>query len=154
MRKRRVGVTAKSRQNEGNQATGTLQFVTEMAAPLELRTPAGTCGKSCKSSADGSMATRARNITSRMKSESEGGTARARPACHPLHRHPVATRPPVKATLTARWGSALTGPGRVAGKTLLGGGDGRHCSSSSLPDPPPAGRRRGEFYRARKTTRK
>jgi hypothetical protein len=44
MRKRRVGATARSRQNDGNQATGTLQFVTEMAAPLELRTPAGTCG--------------------------------------------------------------------------------------------------------------
>jgi hypothetical protein len=60
MRKRRVGVTARSRQNDGNQATGTLQFVTEMAAPLELRTPAGTCGGSCKQSADGSMATMAR----------------------------------------------------------------------------------------------
>ena len=42
MRKRRVGVTARSRQNVGNQVTGTLQFDTEMAAPLELRTPAGT----------------------------------------------------------------------------------------------------------------
>jgi hypothetical protein len=61
MRKRRVGVTARSRQNVGNQATGTLQFGTEMAAPLELRTPAGTCGKKgCKESADGSMATMAR----------------------------------------------------------------------------------------------
>jgi hypothetical protein len=60
MRKRRVGVTARSRQNDGNQATGALQFVTEMAAPLELRTPAGTCGGSCKQSADGSMATMAR----------------------------------------------------------------------------------------------
>src|SRR5579862_9413686 len=60
MRKRRVGVTARSRQNEGNQATGAQQFVTEMAAPLELRTPAGTCGGSCKQSADGSMATEAR----------------------------------------------------------------------------------------------
>ena len=37
-------MTARSRQNVGNQATGTPQFVTEMAAPLELRTPAGTCG--------------------------------------------------------------------------------------------------------------
>src|SRR5215471_17063925 len=45
MRKRRVGVTAKSRQNEGNQATGTLQFGTEMAAPLVWRTPTGTCGQ-------------------------------------------------------------------------------------------------------------
>uniref|UniRef100_Q01RW2 Uncharacterized protein n=1 Tax=Solibacter usitatus (strain Ellin6076) TaxID=234267 RepID=Q01RW2_SOLUE len=60
MRKRRVGVTARSRQNDGNQATGTLQFGTEMAAPLELRTPAGTCGGSCNESADGSMATQAR----------------------------------------------------------------------------------------------
>jgi hypothetical protein len=62
MRKRRVGVTARSRQNDGNQATGTLQFVTEMAAPLELRTPAGTCGGSCKPSADGSMASKAREV--------------------------------------------------------------------------------------------
>ena len=31
-----------------------------MAAPLELRTPAGTCGRGCKQSADGSMATKAR----------------------------------------------------------------------------------------------
>ena len=60
MRKRRVGVTARSRQNVGNRATGTLQFGTEMAAPLELRTPAGTCGGSCNQSADGSMATQAR----------------------------------------------------------------------------------------------
>src|SRR6266511_1566417 len=42
MRKRRVGVTARSRQNVGNQVTGTLQVDTVMAAPLELRTPAGT----------------------------------------------------------------------------------------------------------------
>jgi hypothetical protein len=42
MRKRRVGVTASSRQSVGNQVTGTLQLDTEMAAPLELRTPAGT----------------------------------------------------------------------------------------------------------------
>src|ERR1039457_1468411 len=69
MRRRRVGVTARSRQNVGNQATGTLQFVTEMAAPLELRTPAGTCGKGCKESADGSMATKARESTGRMQSE-------------------------------------------------------------------------------------
>ena len=62
MRKRRVGVTARSRQNEGNQVTGTLQFGAEMAAPLELRTPAGTCGGSCNQSADGSMATKAREV--------------------------------------------------------------------------------------------
>ena len=69
LRKRRVGVTARSRQNDGNQATGTLQFVTEMAAPLELRTPAGTCGEGCKPSADGSMATKARESTGRVQSE-------------------------------------------------------------------------------------
>src|ERR1039457_3326074 len=69
MRKRRVGVTARSRQNDGTQATGTLQFVTEMAAPLEFRTPAGTCGGSCKQSADGSMATKAREPTGRVQSE-------------------------------------------------------------------------------------
>ena len=68
MRKRRVGVTARSRQNDGNQATGTLQFVTEMAAPLELRTPAGTCGGSRKQSADGSMATMARREVNGQKS--------------------------------------------------------------------------------------
>jgi hypothetical protein len=62
MRKRRVGVTARSRRNEGNQATGALQFGTEMAAPLELRTPAGTCGKGRNQSADGSMASKAREV--------------------------------------------------------------------------------------------
>ena len=36
MRRRRVGVTARSRQNVGNQATGALQFGTEMAAPLGI----------------------------------------------------------------------------------------------------------------------
>src|SRR5499427_5382887 len=120
MRKRRVGVTAKSRQNEGNQATGTLQFGTEMAAPLVWRTPTGSCGKSCKSSADGSMATMAQEAMGRKQTKGEAEMARARRACHPLHRHPVATRPPVKAPLTARWGSALTGPGRVAGKYSAG----------------------------------
>ena len=69
MRKRRVGVTARSWQNAGNQATGTVQFDTEMAAPLEMRTPAGTCGGSCKQSADGSMATKARESTGRVQSE-------------------------------------------------------------------------------------
>jgi len=42
MRKRRVGVTAKSRRIVENQATGFPQIETEMAAPLELRTPMGT----------------------------------------------------------------------------------------------------------------
>src|SRR5713226_4911039 len=45
MRKRRVGVTARSRQIVGNQATGSLQIDTEMAAPLELRTPTGTAAE-------------------------------------------------------------------------------------------------------------
>ena len=45
MRKRRVGVTAGSRQTEGNQATGSFQVATEMAAPLELRTPMGTAAR-------------------------------------------------------------------------------------------------------------
>src|ERR1035441_5218364 len=85
MRKRRVGVTARSRQNDGNQATGTLQFVTEMAAPLEFRTPAGTCGGSCKQSADGSMATKARESTGRVQSEerSQGERSRRPPAPFP-----------------------------------------------------------------------
>jgi len=58
MRKRRVGVTARSRQNVGNRETGALQFGTEMAAPLEMRTPAGTGSEGSQKSADGSMATR------------------------------------------------------------------------------------------------
>jgi hypothetical protein len=41
-RKRRVGVTAGSRLIVENQATGTPQIVTEIAAPLVLRTPNGT----------------------------------------------------------------------------------------------------------------
>jgi hypothetical protein len=68
MRKRRVGVTARSRQIDGSQETGYPQFATEMAAPLELRTPKGTCGESCNQSADGSMVTMAR--------ESKGQKAR------------------------------------------------------------------------------
>ena len=45
MQKRRVGVTAGSRRTEGNQATGSFQVATEMAAPLELRTPMGTAAR-------------------------------------------------------------------------------------------------------------
>ena len=45
MRERRVGVTARSRQVEGNQATGSLQIASEIAAPLELRTPTSTAAK-------------------------------------------------------------------------------------------------------------
>ena len=70
MRKRRVGVTARSRQIEGSWVTGFLQIDTEMAAPLELRTPIGTCGGEGRSqSTDGSMATMARESTGRMQSE-------------------------------------------------------------------------------------
>jgi hypothetical protein len=42
MRKRRVGVTARSRRIVGNQATGTPQIATEIAAPLVSRTPMST----------------------------------------------------------------------------------------------------------------
>jgi hypothetical protein len=42
MRKRRVGVTARSRLVVENQAIGTPQTATEMAAPLVSRTPMGT----------------------------------------------------------------------------------------------------------------
>jgi hypothetical protein len=70
MRKRRVGVTARSRQIEGSRVTGFLQIDTEMAAPLELRTPTGTCGGEGRNqSADGSMATMARESMGRMQSE-------------------------------------------------------------------------------------
>jgi hypothetical protein len=42
MRKRRVGVTASARLIVGNQATGTRQIASEIAAPLVSRTPMGT----------------------------------------------------------------------------------------------------------------
>ena len=45
MRKRRVGVTARSRQVVESQVTGSAQIAAEMAAPLELRTPMGTAAK-------------------------------------------------------------------------------------------------------------
>src|SRR6266513_5926751 len=69
MRKRRVGVTARSRQIEGSQATGSLQFASEMAAPLELRTPIGTCGENRKQSAYGSMVTMAGESEEQIQSE-------------------------------------------------------------------------------------
>jgi hypothetical protein len=70
MRKRRVGVTARSRQIEGSQETGSLEIDTEMAAPLESRTPTGTYGGQGRhQSADGSMATKAQESTGRMPSE-------------------------------------------------------------------------------------
>ena len=45
MRKRRVGVTARSRRIVGKQATGSSQIATEKAAPLELRTPMGAAAQ-------------------------------------------------------------------------------------------------------------
>jgi len=42
MQERRVGVTATSRQIEESRATGSAQVDSEMAAPLEFRTPTGT----------------------------------------------------------------------------------------------------------------
>ena len=45
MRKRRVEVTAGLRQIVEDQATGSVQVDTEMAAPLEWRTPMGTAAK-------------------------------------------------------------------------------------------------------------
>jgi hypothetical protein len=65
MRKRRVGATARSRQIVGRRETACPQVVTEMAAPLELRTPTGACGEGRNQSADGSMATKARKTTGR-----------------------------------------------------------------------------------------
>ena len=76
MRKRRVGVTARSRQIEGNQATGLLQIATEMAAPLEFRTPMGTEAES-QPSADGSMATMAQRTGNWL----ETGGRQRQPAC-------------------------------------------------------------------------
>ena len=75
MRKRRVGVTARSRQNVGGQETGTLQFVTEMAAPLEMRTPAGTSGEGCRNECGWKHGNKARRkSTSRrtIQEESQG----------------------------------------------------------------------------------
>jgi len=72
MQRRRVGVTARSRRNVGPQATGTPQFATEIAAPLKLRTPAGTCGGSCKSSANGSLAIKAWGIQRQKNHPSDG----------------------------------------------------------------------------------
>jgi hypothetical protein len=63
MRKRRVGVTARSRQIVGSYESGFPQVVTEMAAPLETRTPTGTCSEGCNQSADGSMVTMAQGTT-------------------------------------------------------------------------------------------
>jgi hypothetical protein len=59
MRKRRVGATARSRRIVGKRATSSPQIATEMAAPLELRTPMSTAAKAAIKSADGSMATMA-----------------------------------------------------------------------------------------------
>jgi len=47
MWKRRVGVTARLRQIGGNQVIGSPQIASEMAAPIELRTPMGTAASRC-----------------------------------------------------------------------------------------------------------
>jgi hypothetical protein len=72
MQKRRVGVTARSRQIVGRQATESPQIVTEMAAPFELRTPKGTFGER-RLSADGSMATKARDQRAEASPKAEEG---------------------------------------------------------------------------------
>src|SRR5437667_6399906 len=72
MQKRRVGVTARSRQTVGNRETGCLQVATEIAAPLEFENTNGHRGERRNQSADGSMATRARETVGRI--ESSGGS--------------------------------------------------------------------------------
>jgi hypothetical protein len=68
MQKRRVGVTAWSRRIESKQATGSTQVATEIAAPLELRTPMGTAGHGpAHESADGSRAITAQESTTGSK---------------------------------------------------------------------------------------
>jgi hypothetical protein len=103
MRKRRVGVTAGSRQIVGSQETGSLQIDAEMAAPLELRTPMGTCGEGCNQSADGSMVTMARKTNEgqnpireeRGGEESEAGEEeRAEGAHEALPHTPPGGKPP------------------------------------------------------------
>ena len=59
MRKRRVGVTARSRRIVGKQATDSPQIASEMAAPLCIENTNGHRGEGRKQSADGSMATMA-----------------------------------------------------------------------------------------------
>ncbi len=86
-----------------------------MAAPLELRTPAGTCGRGCKQSADGSMATMARETTGRRTIQGEyaremerGGSDGAPEArmrrCRILRQgaSPLRPRPPFPLALCCR----------------------------------------------------
>jgi hypothetical protein len=101
MRKRRVGVTARSWQIEGSQETGSLQIDTEIAAPLELRTPMGTCGEGCNQSADGSMVTMARESDGQNAireelggEESMAGEERAEGAHEALPHTPPGGKPP------------------------------------------------------------
>ena len=56
-------------QIDGSQETDYPQIDTEMAAPLEFRTPTGTCGEGRKMSADGSMANKVQKSTGRMQSD-------------------------------------------------------------------------------------
>jgi len=111
MRKRRVGVTARSRQNVGNLATGSPQFVTEMAAPLAIENPSRHLRQKLQKECGWKHGDTGAGNPGQNAIGQQRGAARARQACHPLREHDVATRPPVKAPLTARWRSALTGPG-------------------------------------------
>jgi hypothetical protein len=75
MRKRRVGVTASSREIVGSWKSSP-QIGSEIAAPLELRTPVGTVATATKMSADGSMVTRARKTDSGREFQKGSGETR------------------------------------------------------------------------------
>jgi hypothetical protein len=71
-------------------------------------------------------------------------------ACHSLHGRLCTARPPVKASLTARWRAALTGPVRAALKpSFLTRGNGRLGSvrlSAGCRLPAPAAESKTAFY--------
>src|ERR1039457_3592638 len=94
MRKRRVGVTARLRRIVGSRKSGFSQIVSEMAAPLELRTPTGTCGKGRNQSADGSMATKAQQSIGRIQSKQRGVDDGARSAHEALPHTSPGGKPP------------------------------------------------------------
>jgi hypothetical protein len=81
MRKRRVGVTASARLIVGNQATGTRQIASEIAAPLVSRTPMGTvatatseCGWKRGDTTTGVKDNRAESSSGEMKISKESRT--------------------------------------------------------------------------------
>ena len=101
-------MTARSWQIAGSQETGTLQIDTEIAAPLELRTPMGTCGEGCNQSADGSMVTMAREsdgqnaIREEWGGEESMGTGRGALGAHEALPHtPPGGKPPETPTVFA-----------------------------------------------------